>query len=126
MTKPKRPTVRLFVEEELREGQALVLSEGPSHYLRTVLRKSEGAVVGLFNGQSPEFAATHLEREPDEIGPVIAHHVKQQLGLNGRSHTPRVTRCTAGPVAMLACFIGIEQGRRRPSQKRQPEEGKYF
>lgn len=58
MTKPNRPTVRLFVEEELREGQALVLSEGPSHYLRTVLRKSEGAVVGLFNGQSPEFAAT--------------------------------------------------------------------
>ena len=57
MTKPERPTVRVFVEEDLAEGQALVLGEGPSHYLRNVMRKAEGSVIGLFNGQSPEFAA---------------------------------------------------------------------
>ena len=57
MTKPERPTVRVFVEEDLAEGQALVLAAGPSHYLRNVMRKAEGSVIGLFNGQSPEFAA---------------------------------------------------------------------
>ena len=57
MTKPKRPTVRIFVEEELVEGQSLVLPEAPSHYLRNVMRKSAGDVIGLFNGRSPEYAA---------------------------------------------------------------------
>ena len=57
MTKPKRPTVRVFVEEDLAEGQSLVLPEGPSHYLRNVMRKSEGAEIGVFNGRSPEFRA---------------------------------------------------------------------
>lgn len=58
MTKPKRPTVRVFVEEELAEGQSLVLPEAPSHYLRNVMRKSVGDTIGLFNGRSAEFAAT--------------------------------------------------------------------
>lgn len=58
MTKPKRPTVRVFVEEDLAEGQSLILPEGPSHYLRNVMRKSEGAEIGLFNGRSPEFRTT--------------------------------------------------------------------
>ena len=58
MTKPKRPTVRVFVEEDLAEGQSLILPEGPSHYLRNVMRKSEGAEIGLFNGRSPEFRST--------------------------------------------------------------------
>lgn len=57
MTKPKRPTVRVFIEEDLAEGQALVLPEGPSHYLRNVMRKGEGAEIGVFNGRSHEYRA---------------------------------------------------------------------
>jgi len=58
MTKPDRPTVRLFVEEELYQGRCLALAEAPSHYLRNVMRKTEGTVIGVFNGTSAEFAAT--------------------------------------------------------------------
>ena len=75
MTKPERPTVRVFVEEDLTEGQALVLAEGPSHYLRNVMRKTEGTVIGLFNGRSAEFAATLVKVGKKgvhvELGPVI-------------------------------------------------------
>ncbi len=79
MTKPERPTVRVFVEDDLTEGQALVLAEGPSHYLRNVMRRSEGAVIGLFNGRSPEFTATLTKVGKKavevELGPVVAAFV---------------------------------------------------
>ena len=57
MTKPNRPTVRLFIEADLATGQSLDLPTDQSHYLRNVLRRSEGDVVGLFNGASAEFQA---------------------------------------------------------------------
>lgn len=76
MTKPKRPTVRVFVEEELAEGQSLVLPEAPSHYLRNVMRKSVGDTIGMFNGRSAEFAAmlTKVGKKAVEvdIGAVVA------------------------------------------------------
>ena len=57
MTKPNRPTVRLFVEADLATGLNHELPADPSHYLRTVLRRSVGDVIGLFNGTSSEFSA---------------------------------------------------------------------
>ena len=75
MTKPNRPTVRLFIEEELIEGQALVLAEGPSHYLRNVMRKTEGAVIGVFNGHSPEFSATLVTVGKKAVTVEIGEHV---------------------------------------------------
>ena len=55
MTKPDRPTIRLFVEGELAAGQAFELAEAQAHYLRNVLRRDVGAELGLFNGSGPSF-----------------------------------------------------------------------
>ena len=57
MTKPDRPTIRLFVEGELAAGQGFELAEAQAHYLRNVLRRDVGAELGLFNGSGPEFRA---------------------------------------------------------------------
>lgn len=57
MTKPDRPTIRLFVEGELAAGQAFELAQAQAHYLRNVLRREVGSELGLFNGRGPEFRA---------------------------------------------------------------------
>jgi len=65
---------RLYVTADLGEGLAVVLDEGPSHYLLHVLRAKPGNHVLLFNGRGGEWLA--------EIGQlskrgVIATCVKQ-------------------------------------------------
>lgn len=57
MTKPDRPTIRLFVEGELAAGQAFELAQAQAHYLLNVLRREVGSELGLFNGRGPEFRA---------------------------------------------------------------------
>ena len=78
----------------------------------------EGSKPGRAEGlwvihSTPEFAATHLEREPDEIGPIIAHHVKQQLGLNGQivlTHRWRFARPTNPELTAQKGVYQIDQG----------------
>jgi 16S rRNA (uracil1498-N3)-methyltransferase len=50
--------MRLFVEADLAAGAAVPLSESQAHYLRNVMRQSEGAAVTLFNGRDGEWKAT--------------------------------------------------------------------
>ena len=48
---------RLFVEEDLSEGQVLGLDHARAHFLRSVLRLQPGAPVALFNGRDGEWLA---------------------------------------------------------------------
>lgn len=78
----------------------------------------EGSKPGRADGlwvihSTPEFAATHVEREPDEIGPTMAKHVKQQLGLNGHivlTHRWRFARPTNPKLTAQKGVYQIAQG----------------
>jgi 16S rRNA (uracil1498-N3)-methyltransferase len=56
-----KPAIRLYIEADLTAGAAVELSQDQAHYLKNVMRLSEGAVVALFNGRDGEFAA-RIER----------------------------------------------------------------
>ena len=56
-----RSGLRLFVEADLSAGADIVLAEGQAHYLRSVMRRSPGAPLRLFNGRDGEWAATLAE-----------------------------------------------------------------
>jgi 16S rRNA (uracil1498-N3)-methyltransferase len=56
-----KPTIRLHIEADLTPGAAVELSQDQAHYLKNVMRLSEGAVVALFNGRDGEYAA-RIER----------------------------------------------------------------
>lgn len=51
------PPPRLFVDAALTAGARIPLADGQAHYLRTVLRREDGADVRLFNGRDGEWAA---------------------------------------------------------------------
>ena len=50
-------TVRLFVNDDLGEGQSVPLSRDQAHYLFGVMRLAVGARVALFNGRDGEWQA---------------------------------------------------------------------
>jgi 16S rRNA (uracil1498-N3)-methyltransferase len=56
-----KPKVRLFVDAPLGEGAAVELGQEQAHYLKNVMRMSEGDAVALFNGRDGEFRA-QIER----------------------------------------------------------------
>ena len=58
---PERPSVRLFVEQPLGEGQPVSLSQMAAHYLFVVMRLGVGARVALFDGKSGEWSAEITE-----------------------------------------------------------------
>ena len=49
---------RLFVASPLSSGSEVALDEAQVHYLRSVMRRSDGAPLLLFNGRDGEFRAT--------------------------------------------------------------------
>ena len=55
------PKVRLHIDQPLRPGQAVALSEGQANYLFAVMRLPVGAPVLLFNGQDGEWRAEVAE-----------------------------------------------------------------
>lgn len=58
-------TPRLFLDETLHEGAAVVGTAAQAHHLGTVLRRGAGDPVALFNARDGEFAATivHLRKD---------------------------------------------------------------
>lgn len=52
-----RPSVRVFLEQPLGEGQQVILPPEVAHYLFAVMRLGAGARVALFNGRDGEWAA---------------------------------------------------------------------
>ncbi|MCB9990409.1 MAG: 16S rRNA (uracil(1498)-N(3))-methyltransferase [Rhodospirillales bacterium] len=62
---------RLYVAQDLREGQAISLSAEQAHYLRNVLRRAAGDPVRLFNGRHGEWlcALQKLDKKAAEAAP---------------------------------------------------------
>lgn len=54
---PSRSLIRLFVDAELREGQAVALSAMQTNYLVNVMRLGRGAELLVFNGREGEWLA---------------------------------------------------------------------
>ncbi len=52
------PSIRLYVTDRLTTGAAISLDADQSHYLITVMRQKQGAMVELFNGRDGSFFAT--------------------------------------------------------------------
>ena len=46
---------RLYVKQDLNKGSQIILSKEQAHYLRNVLRLSEGDNIALFNGRDGEW-----------------------------------------------------------------------
>ena len=53
----KQAKIRLYVNAELFQGQAVAVSRAQAHYLFSVMRLQVGARVSLFNGHDGEFQA---------------------------------------------------------------------
>ncbi|MCO4824551.1 16S rRNA (uracil(1498)-N(3))-methyltransferase [Amylibacter sp.] len=53
----KNAKIRLYVDADLADGQAVAVSRDQSHYLFGVMRLKEGAFVALFNGRDGEWLA---------------------------------------------------------------------
>lgn len=54
---------RLYVDADLTPGTVVDLGDGPSHYLKTVMRRKAGDAVRVFDGRVGEFLA-HILPEP--------------------------------------------------------------
>jgi len=50
--------IRLFVDAELIEGQSVSLDQKQAHYLKSVMRQTEGENILMFNGRDGEWVAT--------------------------------------------------------------------
>lgn len=55
------PKIRLFVDHPLGTGNSVPLERDHANYLFNVMRLSEGAEIGLFNGSAGEFRAQIVE-----------------------------------------------------------------
>jgi 16S rRNA (uracil1498-N3)-methyltransferase len=71
-------TSRLFVEGDLAAGAEAPLDEAQAHYLRHVMRRTEGAPLSLFNGRDGEWTATLALRGKKAAVAVIGEQVRPQ------------------------------------------------
>jgi len=86
---------RLYVSADLAPGAEPVLDEAAAHYLRHVLRLSDGAELRLFNGRDGEFAARLIAAGKRDA--------KLAVGERMRAFQP--------PRDLWLCFAPIRQGR---------------
>ncbi|TNE40936.1 MAG: 16S rRNA (uracil(1498)-N(3))-methyltransferase [Alphaproteobacteria bacterium] len=71
----KKYSIRLFIESDLGKDVGVVLDRPQSHYVATVMRKSEGDPVALFNGRDGEWLGDLQEVHKNHC--LI--HVKEML-----------------------------------------------
>ena len=76
----QKPEARLFVSAALSRGSTIDLAPEQTHYLKTVLRLKEGAMVALFNGKDGEFLA--------RIAALGRHSCTLALGEQSRAQAP--------------------------------------
>lgn len=71
--------IRLFVEEELKEGKVISLDEKKAHYLIHVMRCSEGDEVFLFNGKEGEFKSKIQQESKKKFSLQVIEKTKEFL-----------------------------------------------
>jgi len=69
---------RLFVVEPLSKGASLTLDRSQAHYLTTVLRKSVGDSVRLFNGKDGEWQADIVQQSKKQVTLTLTKHLRVQ------------------------------------------------
>lgn len=67
---------RLFVPDSLVSGEDVALAADQAHYLRHVLRLSEGEAVALFNGRDGEFRGTIIAAGKKECRLAVAEQLR--------------------------------------------------
>ena len=87
--------LRLFVETDLAAGSAVPLDEAQAHYLRQVMRRTDGAELLLFNGRDGEWRATLATSGKKAASAEILERTREQ---------------TAEPDVWL-CFAPIKRAR---------------
>ena len=104
---------RLYVETALDEGDTVELSKDQAHYLGNVLRKGEGDVVRLFNGETGEWRA--------EISAMSkrAATLRVKERLRAPKSCPDITLCFAPIRRHRTAFI-IEKATELGVRKLQP------
>jgi 16S rRNA (uracil1498-N3)-methyltransferase len=69
---------RLFVSTDLAAGVEAPLDEAQAHYLRHVMRRTEGAPLSLFNGRNGEWKATLSLRGKKQAVALVGDQVRGQ------------------------------------------------
>lgn len=90
---------RLFVEEDLRADTELTLGKDASHYVATVMRRSEGDGVRLFNGRDGEWQGTLTGGSKKALVLSVSHQLREQVGV------PDLTLCFAPVKKARTDFI---------------------
>jgi 16S rRNA (uracil1498-N3)-methyltransferase len=105
---PPKSTPRLFVEQPLADGAAVVISGSSAHYLIAVMRLKEGAPVKLFDDISGEYLATVSNLGKRDLV------LNVQAKLRDREQSPDLWICQAlikkdrfDWVAEKACELGV-------------------
>jgi 16S rRNA (uracil1498-N3)-methyltransferase len=70
--------LRLFVPESLSPGAELATTAGQAHYLGSVMRRTAGQAVALFNGRDGEWRATLAEVRRDRARLVVDVQLRPQ------------------------------------------------
>jgi 16S rRNA (uracil1498-N3)-methyltransferase len=71
-------TPRLYLTDDLAEGNRLALAHEPSNYLGNVLRLGAGARVLIFNGRDGEFAASFAPLDRKRTNLIVGARIRQQ------------------------------------------------
>jgi len=77
-TGPSFTRIRLFVEDGLAADAEIALGRDQSHYLQTVMRRSAGDRVALFNGRDGEFWAEIAEARRGAVRLTVAERFRDQ------------------------------------------------
>lgn len=107
---PPDSTPRLFVEQEIADGQEIRIGGGQAHYLLSVMRLKPGAPVKLFDGGTGEWLAEAAAiGRRDLVLRVVAR-------LRPREPVPDLWLCAAPIkkgrvdwVAEKACELGVDR-----------------
>jgi 16S rRNA (uracil1498-N3)-methyltransferase len=71
-------SIRLFVDAPLAEGAEIAASPGQAHYLGTVMRRSAGELLRVFNGLDGEWLARIAALRRDQASLVVQHRLRPQ------------------------------------------------
>lgn len=69
---------RLFINQKLKSGDEISLPQNHTHYLRNVMRKTQGDRIRLFNGKDGEFLCTISTTGKKSYGLYIGEKIKEQ------------------------------------------------
>jgi len=70
---------RLYVEADLAAGIEVPLDEAQVHYLRHVMRRADGAPLGLFNGRDGEWRASLAGRGKKSAVAEVGERTREQV-----------------------------------------------